>query len=326
MAESVVVTDGTDSFYGSRTLFQFLHDFGEFDKITAFGPSVVDAKKMLLSRQARYSGLVDVLEFAEGEHGELSGASTWVAVNGDPSQLPGQIKAAEGAGVKRALIHVVADAETAGVVSSLEASSLTYTLMRTGELTKAGEGGGLILEEVDHPTCESVPIDDVFRFITEALTMDEASGRSFALCPATDATQLRKMRMAGCSRREEVAALLKGQIKLESDVIEASPEEVAAKTEEDEKTAKELEAKREEELKELLARAKQRGIENQKRMAEEEAEKKKKREERLAMFARPDEDDGDDKDAPAKEEPPPPEEPKKTDDKKDDDDDGLALV
>jgi hypothetical protein len=210
-----------------------------------------------------------------------------------------------------------------------------------------------------------VPIDDVFRFITEALTMDEASGRSFALCPATDATQLRKMRMAGCSRREEVAALLKGQIKLESDVIEASPEEVAAKTEEDEKTAKELEAKREvsggylhvlvaspasqlyacetppldddvyprplrlhrsqEELKELLARAKQRGIENQKRMAEEEAEKKKKREERLAMFARPDEDDDDDKDAPAKEEPPP-EEPKKTDDKKDDDDDGLALV
>jgi hypothetical protein len=53
VAESVVVTDGTDSFYGSRTLFQFLHDFGEFDKITAFGPSVVDAKKMLLSRQVR---------------------------------------------------------------------------------------------------------------------------------------------------------------------------------------------------------------------------------------------------------------------------------
>lgn len=92
-----------------------------------------------------------MLEFAEGEHGELSGASTWVAVNGDPSKLPGQIKAAEGAGVKRALIHVAADAETAGIVSSLEASSLTYTLMRTGELTKAGEGGGLILEEVRPP-------------------------------------------------------------------------------------------------------------------------------------------------------------------------------
>jgi len=85
------------------------------------------------------------------------------------------------------------------------------------------------------------------------------------------------------------------------------------------------EAKREEELKELLARAKQRGIENQKRMAEEEAEKKRKREERLAMFARPDDDDDSDKDAPPKEEPPP-EEPQKTDDKKDDDDDGLALV
>ena len=31
----IVVTDGTDSFFSSRTIFQMLHDFGDFASITA---------------------------------------------------------------------------------------------------------------------------------------------------------------------------------------------------------------------------------------------------------------------------------------------------
>ena len=51
MADSVVVTDGTDSFFGSRGVFQAIFDHGDFGRITALSSCISDAKKMLLSRQ-----------------------------------------------------------------------------------------------------------------------------------------------------------------------------------------------------------------------------------------------------------------------------------
>ena len=72
--------------------------------------------------------------------------------------------------------------------------------MRTGSLGKSGEGGGLLIGEVDDAVCDEVPIDDVFRFITEAMTIPEAEGRAFSLCPSADASQLKQMRLAGYSR------------------------------------------------------------------------------------------------------------------------------
>lgn len=136
--------------------------------------------------------------------------------------------------------------------------------------------------------------------------------------------------MAGCSRRDEVKALLKGVIR-ESVDEELDPTEVAAKAEETAKSEEENKLEREEELKELLARAKQRGIETQARLAEEEKVKSEKRAERLSYFERnqpKDDDEGDsegegdakggssDKDKPKKD----------GDDDDDDDDDRLALV
>ena len=73
------------------------------------------------------------------------------------------------------------------------------------------------------PSASSV---QVFRFVTEALTLPEASGRIFSLCPSeTAATALREMRFRGYDRRDEVKALLGGAI-----AEEAPPAEVAAAT------------------------------------------------------------------------------------------------
>ena len=100
---------------------------------------------------------------------------------------------------------------------------MEYTLMRTGELAKGGSGGGLILSDLDLPACDEVPAEDVFMFVAEALTLEAAAGREFSLCASADATDLEKMRRAGCSRREEVEALLGGKI------VEKPPEETAEK-------------------------------------------------------------------------------------------------
>ena len=43
---------------------------------------------MLLSRQARYSGLIDVLHFSESPLGDaMAGATTWLAVNAEEAAL-----------------------------------------------------------------------------------------------------------------------------------------------------------------------------------------------------------------------------------------------
>lgn len=160
----VVITDGSGSFYGSRTLFQALHDHGEdVGKIVAFSSSTSDAKKMLLSRNARYSGLIEKLEFAEGGDGEmataLGEATTWVAMNADGASLASQLSAAAAGGVKRVFIHLsAASADDAPDVGAITAAcgSMEYTVMRTGALGKGGSGGGLLLGEVDQPVCDEV--------------------------------------------------------------------------------------------------------------------------------------------------------------------------
>jgi len=342
-------------------VFQALHDHGQdVGKIVAFSPSTADAKKMLLSRNARYSGLIEKLEFAEGGDGELTAAlgeaTTWVAMNADGASLPSQLSAAAAGGVKRVFIHLSAasadDAPDTGALATA-CGSMEYTVMRTGALGKGGAGGGLVIGEIDQPVCDELPIDDAFRFIVESLTLPEASGRTFSLCPSVDGSQLKEMRMAGCGRREECVALLKGVIRQKTaEELEAEKEtgagggDEAAAEADDGLSEEERAAKRDEELKMLMARAREKGIETQKRLAEEEEIKKKKRAERMAVFAQqPSEeeaaeadkkekdDDDDDKNGGSDKPPASGGDGGKGGDgkgggdgKKDDDDDGLALV
>ena len=242
MAEGkCIVTDGTSTFYESRGFFQMLHDHGDFSGIEAYSSgsgSTADAKKMLLSRNARYSGLLDVLTFSEGEPAEaFAGADTWVSLNSDGAALSAQLAAAKAAGIKRVLLHFSTDGPTDGTDAgslSGDLSGLTYTVLRTGTLTKAGGGGGMKVGELADPTCGEATKDDVYRIMTEALTLDSASGKMLSLCSSDDVTQLKAMRQSGCTRREEADALLGGKIKETEVVLEA--EETAEQKAEREKT------------------------------------------------------------------------------------------
>ena len=241
MAGKVVVTDGTSSFYESRGIFQSLHDHGDFSAIEAYSSgssTTADAKKMLLSRNARYSGLLDLLTFSEGEPADaFAGADTWLSVNSDGAAVSAQLAAAKAAGVKRVLLHYSTDGPTDGTDAgslSGELSGLTYTVLRTGTLTKASGGGGMKVGELADPTCGEATKDDVYRIMTEALSLDSASGKMLSLCSTDDVVQLKAMRQAGCTRREEADALLAGKIKETEIVTEA--EETAEQKAEREKT------------------------------------------------------------------------------------------
>ena len=156
---SVVVTDGSGSFYGSRTIFNMLYDFGNFASITAYSEDTANAKKMLISRQTRYSGLIDVLEFVEGAPaGGAFSSDVWLAIDPDEAALPMQLTAAAAAGVKRVFLLLSdALADAAALDTQLAASGLEYTVMRTGPLVAGPGGSGLKLAELDMPVCDEVP-------------------------------------------------------------------------------------------------------------------------------------------------------------------------
>jgi hypothetical protein len=322
MAGKVVVTDGTSSFYESRGIFQSLHDHGDFSGIEAYSSgsgTTADAKKMLLSRNARYSGLLDLLTFSEGEPAEaFTGADTWLSLNSDGAAVSAQLAAAKAAGVKRVLLHFSADGPTDGTDAgslSGELSGLTYTVLRTGTLTKASGGGGMKVGELADPTCGEATKDDVYRIMTEALSLDSASGKMLSLCATDDVVQLKAMRQAGCTRREEADALLGGKIK-ETEVVaeaEETAEQKAERTKTETQKSEEQKASDEDELAKLIAKARQRGAEAAAEQAILEAEKAAMREERDAYYKTlPDpmdskgKDDKDDDDKGSDDEPPPP--------------------
>merc|ERR1712083_646968 len=95
-----------------------------------------------------------------------------------------------------------------------------------------------------------------------------------SLVSSANDSQLKEMRLAGCDRREEVEALLAGVITEELPAEVAEIEAEAAKAAASKSDIEES-AEREDEIKELLARARERGIEADKKRKEEEEEKAK---------------------------------------------------
>jgi len=287
---SILVTDGSGSFYKSRTMFQQLHDFGTFAAITASSTSMADAKKMLNSRQARYSGLIDVLDFQEGAVPSFDGFDAWLAINADASNLGPQITSAAAAGIKRAFI-LCSNLLDSSLIAQLESSGLDYTLLRTGDLIDAGVSNSLTIGEYELPVCEDVAMEDVFRFVTEALTLPEANNRMFSLCPAEPNAGLKEMRYRGYERRDEVKAMLAGKLPDNEEGIKMEDEE---ETEVVMRSAAEVEAEREEELKALIAKAKARGEAVQAKLAHDEAERLAYRKEQEKYYKSPMPADGTD--------------------------------
>jgi len=293
----VVVTDGSGSFYKSRDLIQTLHNFGTFRYISAFGPSVADSKKSLMTRNSRYSGLNDVLTFEDGEFSAaMTDADAWLAINADVAELPTQLSAAKAAGVSRVflLFSDSAEVDAAALDEAFSGCDTSYTLMRTGSLVDVSAGGGLKLADADVPVCEDVSKEDVFRFVTEALTLPEAASRAFSLCPSDGTVEsLKQVRYAGYERREEVQMLLSGLIKEQEEEGSAmlSAEEQAEKEEAVLRSSAEVAAEREEELKMLLARARKRGEETQARLEFEAAEKLAFRQEQEKYYKAPSDED-----------------------------------
>lgn len=92
-------------------VFDILQAQGKWEKIVAFSDNMSFAKKRLVSRKSRYSGLLDVLEFDEGDkydptimETKLQGCSAWLCFDCDGSKIENSVEVAKKAGVKSMVI------------------------------------------------------------------------------------------------------------------------------------------------------------------------------------------------------------------------------
>lgn len=204
-------------------VFDILQAQGKWEKIVAFSESVSFAKKRLVSRKSRYSGLLDVLEFEEGDkydaaimEEKLKGISAWLCFDCKGDKIKDSVEVAKKAGVKSMVISSTvsaSDAASAEVEDALKDSGLEYTFIRVGEIVEGKEGGSVMVGNTtdDLPT-EQVVRDDIIRLSAEAFMMENATNTAFAFGKGDDIAleYLKELRQNGTDRRTEMSTLISG--------------------------------------------------------------------------------------------------------------------
>jgi hypothetical protein len=209
----------------------------EFDTIVAFVNDAKAAKKRLLSRSARYTGLLDKLEFVQAPEADalptaadLVGVKSWLAYLQGDSMLADVTHIASVLSQGATTVENVAilltganELDVAASAAALEAlkaaqgpdSKLKYTLVAVGKIEDHPEGQAAYMFEPFGTTEGVLPQKAIFsrqesyRMITELLQLE--CGVDKALCfaevyneNATEYKLVKGLRGAGYARPQEV--------------------------------------------------------------------------------------------------------------------------
>jgi hypothetical protein len=193
----------------------------EFDKIIAFVDDVKFAKKRLLSRSARYTGLLDKLDFYEASSPgslptaeQLEGVKSWVAYL-EGSDMLASVKEIASIASQVSSVENVAILLTNAVDTSVQ-----YTLVAVGKLEDHDEGK-IPYEYKEFGTDEGIlPSDAVFsrdeavRMLSECLQLECGAGKFLTFSEvydlnATEAKLIKGLREAGYARPQEIDHMMR---------------------------------------------------------------------------------------------------------------------
>eukprot|EP01084_Bolivina_argentea_P128018 226357_1 len=255
-----------------QLVFDVLKAQGRWDTIVAFAQDAAFAKKRLVSRQSRYSGLSDLLEFEEGDVynretmlKKLKGCDSWLCFNCNPAKIKQQAEVAKEVGVKKLVIASVMPAEQAECLPFFDTvysggNTIDVTLMRMGEIVEGEEYGNIMIGPME-ATCaiEKASRSEAVRAAAECLVIDGSSNIGFSFGGGDEISDewLKLQRTRGVSRRDELNLLLKGgmvEYRVHRKVEEEYKRIEASKSEEEKKAdlqaIRDLEDKIEDENKE----------------------------------------------------------------------------
>lgn len=218
-----------------QTIFNFLNDEEsafQFEKIVAFVNDAKFAKKRLISRSSRYSGLLDKLDFVQAEEegglpnlAQLEGVSSWVVNAGDLATITSVAELVKGSSIDNVSI-LLTDAqstdveETKAAMTALEEAcgeSTKYTIIAVGSITETPEGQlpytiaplgsdeskELLVADATYSRDESL------RVLAECLGLESACNKAMVFSEVTDvnateAKLVKGLREGGYTRPQEI--------------------------------------------------------------------------------------------------------------------------
>lgn len=291
---------------------------GQFQKIIAFVNDVKFSKKRLIGRSARYSGLLDVLEFRSGDKEEavpgdgssvptkeqLSDVDSVMTFASEESEVLALIDNSVASKSVKSITILLANNPSAStlekVKKQLDKSTLSTTLIAMGEIDDAGakegntafriaasDSGDAAIPPSPLPT---MPIDEAIRIMIESSTLECADGKTFSVYSAQEDSRavdyLKAKRSQGYTRGQEIGDLILGGMeKYDADLVRIAAEKEAKEKEEVESTKK-VELNREDEIKELIAKGRREYKEFEERKIEEEGKDFLAREWRSKFFSK----------------------------------------
>ena len=213
----------------------------EFSKIVAAVRDPALAKKRLLSRSARYTGLLDKLDFVAtpSEHGlptaeQLSGSKSWLAVvdvtDEDSSDWKAQcleiattasaVDGLENVAVLLTGANELAASDCQAVVDSFKATNKIYTIVAVGQLEDHPEG-----QEMYHygqfgdadavlPAQAVFSRQEAYRMVTELLQLECGVNRALTFAEVynvnvTEVKLIKGLREAGYARPQEIDHMIR---------------------------------------------------------------------------------------------------------------------
>ena len=214
----------------------------EFKKIVAFVDDEKFAKKRLLSRSARYTGLLDKLNFKQAAEAgalpvadQLEGINSWLASIVSNNDLVAQVKAvAELAkyapdleNISVMVTNAAGDAISAedrtSAVDALKDTGKEYTLLVIGKLEDRDEGkvpykfrdfASEIDEDATLAEDAVFSRDEAIRMVTETLQLDAGANKALTFSEVyetntTEAKLIKGLREAGYARCQEIDHMLR---------------------------------------------------------------------------------------------------------------------
>jgi len=279
-----------------QTVFDFLNNEDsafQFDKIVAFVDDAKFAKKRLISRSARYTGLMNKLDFIEATApgdlpttAQLEGVKSWVAYAGNDLSVVKNIAAlakiapsVENISVLITDAQMCDTAQALQAVQDLEIDGKAFTVIAVGAITETPEGNlpyqikDFGTEDGVLPANATFSRDESLRLVTECLGLQSGVNKAMVFSEVSNVNMteyklVKGLREDGYTRPQEIDHMISKGAAAYEKAIEDYKVRVPQRTPEDDWLAakqKELDesaAERKEKIKKEYEEKKQAEIED----------------------------------------------------------------
>lgn len=216
----------------------------EFTKIIAFVDDSKFSKKRLLSRSARYTGLLDKLDFIQSNTigalptiEQLNGVKTWLAVIGvtetgvqtndeklqqliDIATIAKNVPSLENIAILMMNSNEMDPNSSSNALNILKDSGKTYTLVAVGTIEDRPEGqtfyhyGEFGTSDAVLPSTAVFSREESYRMITELLQLESGINKALTFADiynvnVTEAKLIKGLREAGYARPQEIDHMIR---------------------------------------------------------------------------------------------------------------------